>query len=205
MTWVIFDYGNVISSPQPRADLSAMATVARSQVRRFWDAYWLRRHDYDLADLTAESYWQTVAAQLERSWDGSRTAELVRLDLASWSHVRPDTVRLIEEVAAAGHRLAMLSNAPYEIADGVAALPVVDRFEHLLFSCHLRAAKPDPRIFQVTLTRLGAEPRNAIFIDDRPENVAAAARVGIHAIHFTSPEAARAQLKEAGAIIQARS
>lgn len=182
-----------------------MAATARSTVARFWDAYWAHRHDYDVADLTADRYWQIVAGQLGGSWDGCTTARLVRLDIASWSHVRPATVQLIEDVAAAGHRLALLSNAPREFAHHLLGLPVARHFEHLIFSCDLRAAKPDPRCFRFALARLAAKPASVIFIDDRLDNVAAAAELGIHAIHFSSPAAARAALQQAGAITQARS
>ena len=54
MTWVMFDYGGVICSPQPEQDLAAMAAVAGSRVPEFRDAYWARRLAYDLAGLTAE-------------------------------------------------------------------------------------------------------------------------------------------------------
>jgi len=193
-TWVMFDYGCVISSPQPARDLAALASTAGAPLPRFRDAYWAGRHDYDLAELTAEAYWLIVAEQLGRTWDARTTAELVRLDVASWSHLRQDTVRLIEELAAADRRLAMLSNATREIAESVAALPVASHFEHLLFSCYLRAAKPDPRCFRAALTRLDAEPGRVVFLDDRPENVAAAADLGIHAIQFNDPQAVRSMV-----------
>ncbi len=193
-TWVIFDYGCVISSPQPPEDLAALAATAGSPLPRFREAYWAPRHDYDLGELTAEAYWLIVACQLGRSWDVRTTAELVRLDIASWTHLQPGSIRLIEDVAAAGHRLAMLSNATHEVAASVAALPVASYFEHLLFSCHLRAAKPDPRCFRAALARLDAEPASVVFIDDRPENVAAAADLGIHAIQFNDPQAVRSML-----------
>jgi putative hydrolase of the HAD superfamily len=192
--WVVFDYGGVISRPQPEPDVAALAAAAGGPIPDFRDAYWARRHDYDLADLDAEAYWKGVTSQLGRPWDPGRMPELVRLDTVSWQHLRPGVVRLVGEVAASGHRLALLSNAPHEVAAGVAALPVARRFEHLLFSCDLRLAKPDPRCFRAALTRLEAAPSDVIFIDDRQENADAAARLEIHAIRFTTAEDLRARL-----------
>jgi putative hydrolase of the HAD superfamily len=41
---------------------------------------------------------------------------------------------------------------------------------------------------------LGARPAEVVFIDDRPENVAGAAALGIRGVHFTSATQARAAL-----------
>jgi putative hydrolase of the HAD superfamily len=43
-------------------------------------------------------------------------------------------------------------------------------------------SKPDPRIYQVTLERLDLAPQDTVFVDDRPENVAAAVLVGMHGV-----------------------
>jgi FMN phosphatase YigB (HAD superfamily) len=47
-------------------------------------------------------------------------------------------------------------------------------------------AKPDPRIYQRTLTRLGVQPEESVFVDDTESNINVAQRLGIHAIHFKS-------------------
>jgi putative hydrolase of the HAD superfamily len=192
--WVVFDYGGVISRPQPERDVAALAAAAGGSVPDFWDAYWARRLDYDRADLDAEAYWKGVTCQLGRPWDPGQMPELVRLDIESWQHLRPSVVRLVGEVAASGHRLALLSNAPHEVATGFTSLPVARKFDRLLFSCDLRLAKPDPRCFSAALARLQAAPPDVIFIDDRQDNVDAAARLGIQALRFTTPDDLRARL-----------
>ena len=67
-----------------------------------------------------------------------------------------------------------------------------------MFSCALKSAKPDPECFQATLALLGAEPGDVIFLDDRPDNVAGAAALGIRSIQFTDAPAARADLARHG-------
>lgn len=200
MTWVLFDYGGVISSPQLPQDLIALARVLGSDVPALQEAYWACRHEYDAAAVAAESYWHEVADRLGRPWDPCLTPELVRIDAASWSHLRPATVRLVEELAARGRPLALLSNAPAEISVSVAALPVARHFAHLLFSCDLGVAKPDARCFREALARLGAEPAGVILVDDRPDNVEAAARLGLTTIGFTDADQARVELSRLGCL-----
>lgn len=198
MSWVMFDYGGVICTPQPDGDLAALAAAAGAGVSTadFAGGYWPFRTAYDAADLTAGGYWQAVAGHLGRSFTSSQIGELVRLDIASWSHLQDGTVQVIRDTAAAGHRLALLSNAPAEVARAVEQMPVARYFEHLLFSCDLRAVKPDPVCFGKALSRLGAGPDEVAFIDDRPDNVAAAARLGMRAIRFTTAQALHGALAE---------
>ncbi|MGO9079809.1 MAG: HAD family hydrolase [Streptosporangiaceae bacterium] len=191
MTWVLFDYGRVVSTLQPDSDLAALAAAAGAAVAELLEPYWRWRLDYDLAELDPPAYWRQVGTVVGRDYSDAEIADLVELDSRSWLHLAAGTVALVEELADAGHRLALLSNAPVPVAEAVVRLPVAKRFEHLLFSCYLRAAKPDPRCYAATLDRLGARPAEVIFIDDRPDNVAAAAATGIRAVPFSSPEQAR--------------
>src|SRR6266851_241682 len=130
MTWVLFDYGGVICTPQPDSDVARLASAAGVPVPAFRDAYWAHRLDYDRGELDGTTYWQKVAAGAGGSFSAAQVAELTRLDIASWLHLRPGTVTLIEDLAAAGYRLALLSNAPAEVAVVMADLPVAAHFEH---------------------------------------------------------------------------
>jgi epoxide hydrolase-like predicted phosphatase len=70
-------------------------------------------------------------------------------------------------------------------------------FDVVVDSCEEGVRKPDPRIFELTLRRLGAvPPERAIFLDDAPGNVAAAAKLGMHAIRVSADHvAALAELR----------
>lgn len=200
MTWVVFDYGGVICTPQPDSDVMRLASVAGVPEPAFSDAYWAHRLAYDRAELDGTTYWQKVAAGVGRSFTTAQVAELIRLDIASWLHLQAGTVTLIEDVAAAGYRLALLSNAPAEVAEVVAGLPVAARFEHCVFSYALRSVKPEPECYRAVLAMLGADPADVVFVDDRPDNVAAAQALGIRSVQFTDPGQARAALAAHGVV-----
>lgn len=205
MSWVLFDYGGVICMPQPDSDVARLASAAGVPAPDFCDAYWAHRLDYDRAELDGATYWQKVAAGVGRSFTADQVAELIRLDIASWLHLRAGTVTLIEDVAAAGHRLALLSNAPAEVAAVVAGLPVATHFEHCAFSYSLRSVKPEPECYLAVLAMLGAGPADVVFLDDRPDNVAGARALGIRSVQFTDPEQARAALAVYGIVTTLRS
>ncbi len=80
--------------------------------------------------------------------------------------------------------MAVLSNAPVEVARGVEQLPELALFHPRWFSCDLRATKPDPAVYARVLADLGAEGASVTFFDDRPDNVAGALQAGLHAVIF---------------------
>jgi putative hydrolase of the HAD superfamily len=77
-------------------------------------------------------------------------------------------------------------------------------FEHIVYSHEVGLAKPDSRIYALACDRVGVAPHEAVFIDDRPENVAAAREFGMHAIHHTeTAETIRAVEELLGPRVQA--
>jgi len=138
----------------------------------------------------------TLPVDIDRAMNNELATEPERrnLQLEARAHVRVQTA--IDDLAAAGRPLAMLSNAPGELAEAISRLPVAAHFGHLIFSCELKSAKPDPECYDRALARIGARADEVIFVDDRSENVAAAAALGLRSVHFTSPSAARAAVAD---------
>ena len=75
---------------------------------------------------------------------------------------------------------AIWSNTdPIHSAHIAAGLRCMDTAVHLNLSHLVRARKPDHPFYERGLTALGARPQDVLFIDDRPENLDAAAALGI--------------------------
>lgn len=184
MAWLVSDYGDVISFTPTPADVATLAGLCRLSVENFEAAYWARRLDYDRGDIDAYEFWSgVVSGQLSPE----RLVACIETDIASWTRFNVDSTAAIEDAARRGYRLALLSNAPTEIARALDADPWFARFEHRLFSCDLHLTKPDPAIYLVLLERLGARADEVVFVDDRAENVASARALGIASVEFHSP------------------
>jgi epoxide hydrolase-like predicted phosphatase len=63
---------------------------------------------------------------------------------------------------------------------------IADAFDPLIVSAEAGVAKPDPRIYQLALERLGVDAPAAVFVDDVEANVAGARWVGMQAVQFSS-------------------
>ena len=68
-------------------------------------------------------------------------------------------------------------------------------FDVIVYSAEEGVCKPNPEIYERALTRLGVEPHEATFVDDRAKNVEGARRVGIHAFQYTDAVAARLEIE----------
>ncbi len=71
-------------------------------------------------------------------------------------------------------------------------------FDDIVISGVERVIKPDPRIFRILLERNAIAPESAVYIDDVARNADAATRLGIHGIHFRSPDQLRRELAALG-------
>jgi putative hydrolase of the HAD superfamily len=61
-----------------------------------------------------------------------------------------------------------------------------DMFDVLVFSCVEGARKPERRIYEIAVERLGSPPDRIVFIDDDPKYINAAKQVGLSTILFRS-------------------
>jgi putative hydrolase of the HAD superfamily len=55
--------------------------------------------------------------------------------------------------------------------------------------------KPEPRIFEHTLSLIGLEPGEVVFVDDLRHNIEAAVAAGFVGVHHTSYAATLAELE----------
>jgi putative hydrolase of the HAD superfamily len=70
----------------------------------------------------------------------------------------------------------------------------LSRFDVLVWSYQLRIAKPDPAIYRHLLKELGVRPDEALFIDDKRENIEAARALRMKGLIFTTIAQLRADL-----------
>ncbi len=192
---VIFDYGNVLCQAQPIADTQAMASILDVPGARFTELYWQFRIAYDAADLDPIAYWNTMAQTASRRLTADQISELIEIDSRSWSHPAPVMPQWARDIRAAGIRTAILSNMPVPVRDAVLACPWLPEFDSLTFSCDIRACKPDPEIYRDCLNKMGAQPADVLFLDDREYNVRAAEALGLNAILFTNAREAAVDIE----------
>ncbi len=80
-------------------------------------------------------------------------------------------------------KTALVTNNAAEFREGWRnSIPVDELFDVVVDSSEEGVRKPDPRIFQRTLERLGVEASRSVFLDDFTGNIAAAEALGIRGV-----------------------
>jgi putative hydrolase of the HAD superfamily len=201
ITTVISDFGGVLTTP--------LAESFKA---------WSDESGIQLADLgkamaaAAERHGESPLFQLERGeltepeFIARLEAELGHpldsLTKTYFAHLqRNDTaIELMAELRDRGLRMALLTNNVREWeAQWRSMLPEIDAiFELVVDSAFVGLRKPDPRIYELTLQRLGGiPPEECVFVDDIDLNCDAARQLGMTAVLFETTEQARAELESA--------
>ena len=153
--------------------------------------------DYETGLLTTEQFFAAV-----------KTATGFQGDLAEFGACFgdifteiPAMIRLHDETAARGFPTYIFSNTNELAAQHIRqSFPFYRRFTDHVLSYEHRAMKPDPRLYEVLERLAGYGGADLLYVDDRPENVAAAGTRGWQVILHETPETTRAQFKQAGVI-----
>jgi putative hydrolase of the HAD superfamily len=198
---IIFDFGGVM------VDFSQMDSLREQESRLglqpgslseiLWESPGWRLAE--VGAITDEEYWRRIGPRL-----GFHTPEAIRgfvQALFRDARADPQMADLVRRLRGR-YRTALLSNASDILPQVLRERYGLDGlFDVEVISALVGLAKPDPAIYQLALERLGTAPGATVFVDDYEPNVAAAAALGIHAIHFVGYEALVPALQGQGVIL----
>lgn len=179
---VFFDMGGVILRTEHQApreqlaasfglsydDLSSMVFESESSKRA------------SLGKISVEQHWASVSARLSRPAD---QWTLLRDAFFAGDVVDHDLMQFIRSLRPA-HRTGIISNAWPDLHDYFRIHGLTDAFDVIIGSADAGMVKPDPRIYELALQRVGAQAAEAAFVDDMGINVEAASKLGMHGIQF---------------------
>ncbi|HET9655475.1 MAG TPA: HAD family phosphatase [Kineosporiaceae bacterium] len=133
-------------------------------------------HRLERGEIEAADFEKELAAELaERGHPVPPEGLLTRM-LAGLADLDPRMVDLVRRAKATGIRTALLSNSwgnsyPEQLWQGL--------FDAVVISGEVGMRKPEPRIFQHTVNRLGLPPQACVMVDDLPHNVTGAVGAGL--------------------------
>jgi putative hydrolase of the HAD superfamily len=113
-------------------------------------------------------------------------------------HPNAELIAYFRALRERGLRLALLTNNVREWEPlWRPKLPVDELFELVVDSAFVGMRKPDPEIYELTLSRLGLPAHACVFLDDIDVNVATAVELGMKGIHFRDTAQAIAEIEAA--------
>lgn len=139
---------------------------------------------YREGQIGRDEFWKLVLENLplkdsmddlEREWIGN-------YDLI------PGTKEIIERLRSK-YKVMYLSDNVKERVDKLdERFGFVSWFDGGIFSHEVGVRKPNPKIYEFALQKGGAEPQEAVFIDDKPKMLEPAEKMGMTGLVFVSPE-----------------
>jgi putative hydrolase of the HAD superfamily len=200
---VISDFGGVLTSPllDSFAAFQDSSGISLGNLGLAMAAIWERDGANPLFELetgriTEAQFLRTMGSELSRQM--GRPIELHGFGERYFEHLHPNE-RMIEymrQLRQRGYKLAICTNNVREW-EGLwrAKLPVDELFEVVVDSGFVGARKPERRIYELTLERLGVPADAALFIDDVELNCQVARELGMEAVWFRSTEEAIGEIE----------
>ncbi len=190
---IIFDFGNVLVQWHPEV-------VYGEYFGDEAKAWWFLRHvaDMDFRQRidAGESMEDCIREKQAQYPEYEQAVELYR---SKWREMLTDEVpgmrEVISELRARNYDIFGLTNWSMEtFPEARAHFGILQMIDRYVVSGAEGLVKPDPRLFQVLLDRYGLKSEDCSFVDDNPDNVAAAKGMGMQGILFTNAETLRKEL-----------
>ena len=199
LTHVFFDIGGVLGTNG----------WDREQRAKALQKFGLEENDFEHRHHQVVSEFETGAMSLEEYLDVTVfytprlfSREDFELYMLSLSEPNPYTIEIAKHVAATGRvRLMTMNNE-----SAVLNVYRIDRFglksifPTFLSSCWLGVRKPSRMFFERGLAIAQADAESSLLIDDRDQNIAPAAALGMHTILYQSPDALARELAQYGVL-----
>ena len=152
-------------------------------------------------DRGAKPDEEIIAACIKETPDYEREIRLFYDHVGETIRTYPYTVRWIRSLEKNGYHTYILSNFPkstYEKA--TEELSFEKETTGAIFSYQVKCIKPEVEIYKLLLDRYHLVPQECVFIDDRPENLETAEKLGITGIQFQNQQQAKRRLLELGVV-----
>ncbi|PHM62587.1 glucose-1-phosphatase [Xenorhabdus ishibashii] len=180
----IFDLGNVIIDIDFKRVLAVWSNLSGTPLATLTSKFSLRElaEKHECGQISDTEFAERMCDEMEISLSFAQFAEGWN---AIFIDVRQEVIELMNKLRAQGHRVVVLSNTNRLHIDycSVHYPEITVSADFLYLSHELGMRKPNPDIFNYVLAAESMAAEQAIFFDDLLENVEAAKKSGIDAIH----------------------
>ena len=202
---IISDFGGVLTTPLIQSFVAfqdqtgiAMETLGSAMQRIAERDGSHPLFELEKGELTEASFLERIADELEPEL-GHRP-EMHRFSEIYFDALEPNPpmIELMRELKGRGLRMALLTNNVREWEPlWRSMIPIDALFEVVVDSAFVGCRKPDPKIYQITLERIGLAGNDCLFVDDVEVNCDAARELGMTAVHFQVNEQAIEEIRAA--------
>jgi putative hydrolase of the HAD superfamily len=192
---IVFDLGNVLVEFNPQAYLEGLGYSAEEippLIDIIYGDYWNR---YDRGDYKTVADLRIALCKKYPKY-GNDFFKILQPDWVNIHRVITDTADYLGELKQRGYKIYILSNLATESYEFVKKLDFFQKIDGGVFSTFENACKPEEKLYRVLLERYNLNADECVFLDDKPENIEVAEKLGINGIVFTDFGTAKQQLEK---------
>jgi putative hydrolase of the HAD superfamily len=161
--------------------------------KSFWDVYKTAGGDVLKDDqFIEEVLYKANAGSISHDEFNSLVADRLSISVPEYVAIveREETPNLplfkyIKDKLKSKYKIALLSNVNRGVIDTKISPELRQVFDLEIISAEVGVQKPDPKIFEITIQKLGINYDEAVFVDDRMKYLAPAAELGIKTVQYT--------------------
>ena len=192
---VIFDWGGVLIEDPAPGLMQYCAKVLRVSKEDYIKAHSKFADDFQKGLICEDTFWERICSELKVPMP--KTNSLWAEAFKAAYMPRDDMFSMADSLQENGYKAAVLSNTEVPAMEYFHLLRY-DMFDVLVFSCAEGVKKPGRKIYELTLEKLGSQPEQSVFIDDKPEYINGAKEVGINTVLFQSIDQIKNELARLG-------
>jgi len=188
---VIFDWGGVLIEDPAPGLMQYCAKALRVSKEDYMKAHSKNADDFQKGLMCEDTFWERICSELKVPMPKANSlwAEAFKASYVP----RDDMFSMAASLQENGYKAAVLSNTEVPAMEYFHQLRY-DMFDVLVFSCAEGVQKPDRKIYELTLEKLGSLPEQSVFIDDKPQYINSAKEVGINTIIFRNIKQVKSEL-----------
>lgn len=175
--------------------LAASSTVSEDNIKEaaHWNLDLLT--DFDRGAISPGDFYKRVVRAVG---SGIGEAEFFAI-YNDIFRLNPPALEVLRKHKAAGKALILLSNTDIRRFGFIREnYPEMLIFDDYVLSFELGMVKPEPAIYLEAARRAGCRPEECVFIDDMPENVQAAVKLGMAGVVYRPETDLAAELERLG-------
>ncbi len=195
---IMFDMGNVLLFFNAKVASRAFAETVGIPEEKVWEYFFISplEKSYTKGKISTQEFFEQASEYFENKIDLPTFARL-------WNDIFTENIDMepLVKKLKKNYPLYLISNTNelhYEFIRK--KFGILKHFTKCFPSHEVGHRKPDPAMFEHVLKEIKLKPEETVFIDDMPEFVASAEKLGIHGVLFQTTSDLEKRLQKLGVI-----
>jgi len=178
---VVFDWGGVLMEEPTERILAYLAKkfdVDLESLRKRLEPHLDRMQS---GDGVEDRVWRMIGRKLNYEVSELKAIWLEALEKTYLPY--PEVIDLVKKLRG-DYKTGLLSNLEDAGVKVIKKQGLEKNFDEIVYSCKVGFIKPDEKIYQIMLKKLGVKAEETVFIDDKEINIDGAKKAGMKGIVF---------------------